>query len=267
MRTACLLGRHYTQVGALDLVAEGPCALAISRGGANKQYSYTEPNEDACGFVWSAHGALVAVADGHHGAGGAERAIQHLIQVAPGWLEALCPEVGALEAALRNALYDIGREIFDEAANKGLPPAGTTLSLALIRPGDDLLAHASVGDSHAFVTRDGAARDLGWSARNAASPDYLGHEREPHDPAKFVVEVEPLADACAVALITDGFSEKGIGHVEPGSELQNIQRDTLSREEADLRAPDTARAIVDSAIAVQKRNRAGDNVACAVWSP
>ncbi len=269
MRTAILLGRHHQQIGAVDLVAEGPCAIAISRGGAPKRYSYTEPNEDACCFAWGVHGVMLAVADGHHGAGGSERAIQQLVDRVCPWLDETAAGHAALGSTLveklREAVDEIGIAIFDEAAAVGLPPAATTLSVVVVRPGEDLLAHASIGDSHVFVTNDAHPRDLGWSAQRKGSPEYLGRERQLADEDKVNVEVTSLAGTRAVALVTDGFSERGIGHADPTSELHTLQIDTLNGS-PDLRAPDTCRAIAESALGVQRRNRAGDNVACAVWT-
>ncbi|MDP6981192.1 MAG: protein phosphatase 2C domain-containing protein [Myxococcota bacterium] len=269
MRSALLLGRHHQQIGTVDLVAEGPCAIAISRGGAPKRYSYTEPNEDACCFVWGPHGVMLAVADGHHGAGGSERAIQHLVESASGWLDEPTTDRaslgGALVEQLRKAVGEIGVAIFDEAAAVGLPPPATTLSVAVVRPGDDLLAHASIGDSHVFVTSDAQPCDLGWSAGRDDNPEYLGRERDLADEAKLTVDFASLSSTRAVALITDGFSEHGIGHPDPAAELHTLQIDSLNGA-PDLRAPDTCRAITESALDVQRRNRSGDNVACAVWA-
>ena len=62
MRSAILCGREHARLGAIDLIAEGPVAIAISLGGASKVYPHTDPNEDA---------ALFAVADG--GGGGVTR--------------------------------------------------------------------------------------------------------------------------------------------------------------------------------------------------
>ncbi len=265
MRTAHLFGRHHQHIGAVDLVAEGPCAIAISRGGAPKQYNFTEPNEDACAFAWGDGGVLLAVADGHHGAGGSERAIEHLLAKAPTWLDAQPLERGGLVNDLREALDQIAERIFDDAVAADLPPAATTLSVVVLRPGDDLLGHASVGDSHVFVSRDGATGDISWAAHSSDTPEYLGRERDLSNDQKLLVEATDLGNARAIALVTDGFSERGIGHTDPRAALESLLIDTLGAE-PDLRAPDTSRAIAESALAAQRQQRSGDNVACAVWT-
>ena len=264
MRSAFLLGRHHQRIGAVDLVAEGACAIALSRGGAAKRYDFTEPNEDACAFATAATGSVLAVADGLHGAGGSERAIEHVLAAAPAWLANEPGRAAELSGALRRLLGEIGRAIFDDAARAGLPPAATTLAIAVVRPGDDLLALASVGDSHIFVTRDGAVRDQSWSGGGGRYPEYLGRERELEAEDKYTVESIALGGARAIALVTDGFSESGIGHADPAAQLQTLQLDTLAGD-WELRAPDTCRAVVESALGVQRRQRSGDNVACATW--
>ena len=47
MRSALLRGREHGLLGAVDAIAEGNAAIALSRGGAAKRYAYREPNEDA----------------------------------------------------------------------------------------------------------------------------------------------------------------------------------------------------------------------------
>ena len=86
MRTGLLRGREHLLFGALSALAERRVAIALSRGGAEKNYSHRDPNEDACGFAWSDHAWLVAVADGHWGSRGAELALDRLLERhAPRW--------------------------------------------------------------------------------------------------------------------------------------------------------------------------------------
>ena len=67
MRAVFLAGRDQIEVGAVGAQALGPIAAAISRGGAEKRYEYTDPNEDVALAASGRHGVLVAVADGHWG--------------------------------------------------------------------------------------------------------------------------------------------------------------------------------------------------------
>src|SRR5262249_48265120 len=86
MRSGVLRGREHLLLGAVAALAERRVAIALSRGGASKNYSHRDPNEDACAFAWTDHAWLIAVADGHWGAGGAELALDRLLERhAPRW--------------------------------------------------------------------------------------------------------------------------------------------------------------------------------------
>lgn len=266
MRSALLSGREHTALGAIDVIAEGPCAIAISRGGAPKTYSHTEPNEDACGFAWGPGGVMIAVADGHHGAMGAEIALRNLLERRAGIWTDEAPVTGeALQAQASEAVRDINTAILDEAARCKLPPSPTTLCFAVIRPAEGLFVHASVGDSHIFWTKSGTPRDLGWGAHGAGSPAYVGTGAALDVEGKCHVASEMLTGSRSIVLVTDGFSETGIGHAAPASELESIQERTLNQVEA-LRPVETCRGVAESAIAIQRKNRAGDNLGCAVWT-
>ena len=76
MRSALLRGRDCHQLGAIETIAEGAVAIALSRGGAAKVYDYIDPNEDCCLFALGDGGVLVALADGHNGEYGARRLIE-----------------------------------------------------------------------------------------------------------------------------------------------------------------------------------------------
>ena len=114
MRTASLLGESHLVHGAVAAVAEGPAAITLSRGGAPKRYGHTDPNEDAVCFAFGEHGILAAVADGHHGARGAARAIAWLLRErAPAWTGGSAGETHPdawLEAAA-SALQAIHRDV------------------------------------------------------------------------------------------------------------------------------------------------------------
>jgi len=267
MRSANLNGRDFTELGAIELVGAGSCAIAISRGGARKTYSHTEPNEDACLFAFGRGGALIAVADGHHGASGAEIAMHHLLEhEAPSWTQASTGSAEDLAGRAAEALLAINLAILAEAERCKLPPSPTTLCIALIRPEEDLLLHASVGDSHIYWTREGAPIDIGWAAHHEGPPSYIGYPQTPEREARREIACETLSGTRSLVLVTDGFSEEGIGHPTPATELHAIQTRSLSGPR-DLRPVETARGVAESTLAIQRKHRAGDNLACAVWIP
>ena len=78
MRSALFRGREHLEIGAVDTVAEGPAAIAISIGGRKKAYHHRDPNEDAALFAFGEAGILAAVADGHRGFEAAEVTLDHL---------------------------------------------------------------------------------------------------------------------------------------------------------------------------------------------
>lgn len=265
MRSALLAGREHNEIGAIDVVAEGPCAISISRGGAAKNYSHTEPNEDACLFAMGPGGALIAVADGHHGAAGAEIAMRHLLDhAAPAWTRESAGSVDTLAGEAAESLAAINRAILVEAERCKLPPSPTTLCFVLVRPGEDLLLHVSVGDSHIFWTREAAPLDLGWAAHTSERPAYMGYFDAVEHEARHTIACESLAGTRSLVLITDGFSEQGIGHDSPAAELHTIQTRSLSCE-GELRPVETCRGVAESTVSIQRKNKAGDNLACATW--
>jgi serine/threonine protein phosphatase PrpC len=83
-RAICLLGRDYPELGPLGIAAlpEGG-ALALSRGALPKPYPHQDPNEDGALLVHTAHGALLAVADGYNGATACELALSEAHDCAP----------------------------------------------------------------------------------------------------------------------------------------------------------------------------------------
>ena len=140
----------------------------------------------------------------------------------------------------------------------------TTLALALLRPAEDLLAYASVGDSHVF--RVDAERTAELAVARGRPVAFLGFDAETPKSlgGKCVVRTAVLEGAGAVALATDGLSERGIGVDDPASAVADAVRSALSLAR-DLRPGAAARGIVERALDAQRRHRAGDNVASAVF--
>ncbi len=262
MRTGALHGREHTRIGAVAALAEGRCAIALSRGGWAKSYAHRDPNEDAAGFAFTADGLLLAVADGHGGYQAAELAITAVLErFARAWT-GVAPIGPAWHEQARAALAQLHTGIVEQGTTGGNPDARTTLALAVTRPGEDRIFFASVGDSHVFAAGSDDALDL---ARPSGRPAYLG------SPAldlaelaeRAVIGSTPLSGTHALALATDGLSEEGIGVVAPPlAVLEVVAR--AARSDVDVRPLETARGIVDCALDSHRRQRAGDNVAAAV---
>jgi serine/threonine protein phosphatase PrpC len=263
MRSGLLRGREHTKLGVVATLAEGPCAIALSRGGHKKTYRYRDANEDAAGFALGPEGTLLAVADGHGGHEAAELAVAKLFELfaapwtgagplAPSWVERACEAIGRVHA-----------ELIGIGATGGNPDARTTLAFALVRPAEDLLGFASVGDSHVFVADVEGALDLAQDAPDP--PAYLGTPSLASDElgSRLLIGAAALAGARAIALATDGLSEYGIGVPIPEVAVADALAGA-ERVHPGLRALEAARALVDCALDAHRRQRSGDNVATAI---
>lgn len=269
-RAAMLRGRDHHRYGAVAAVCEGPAAIALSIGGARKTYAHIDPNEDAAVFALGPGGALVAVADGHDGAEGAEAAVAHLRDVAaPAWTAdrpAHPPETPeAWERAALEALASANAAVLRVAEAAARPPAPTTLAFALVRPGDGIVLHASIGDSHVFLLDGRGASDVGWSQTREGRPRFLGFEPETPDALRPQCHVacRPAAGLRACVLATDGLSEHGIGVADPAAAASRAV-DAAAGEAPDLRPLAACRGLAEIALDAQRRQHAGDNVATAV---
>jgi serine/threonine protein phosphatase PrpC len=268
MRSALLRGRDHTRIGITAAVAEGRAAIAISRGGAAKAYRYRDPNEDAALFAQGEGGVLLAVADGHGGCDAAEIAAERLLaRFAPDWTGRVAPglrEAWANRAAA--ALGELNAAILERVAQGGVATSRSTLALALLRPGEDLFAFASLGDSHVFQVTAGEVRTLGtWLGRR---PCFLGLASETVESlaGKHASGVQPLSGTRAVVLVTDGLSERGIGLAKPEQAVAECA-EAAARGKPDLQPLAVARGVVERALAEHLRNHSGDNVAAAVAWP
>jgi serine/threonine protein phosphatase PrpC len=267
LRSAKLLGHQHHVLDAVAAVTEGSAAITLSRGGARKTYSYTDPNEDAVCFAFGSHGTLAAVADGHHGARGAERAIEWLLRSpAPEWTEqSESHSSDAWRERARAALQTIHRELIDQGSELGVAPAPSTFSLALVRPEEGLIVHASVGDSHVFRVSAEKSHDLGWASTGKrrcffAGDSYAGGVLEE---SFCVVDCEPLADTRAVVLASDGLSELRIGVEDPPAAAASAVEHAASCQPA-LRALEAGRHLTETALEAHRRNASGDNICAAV---
>ena len=269
MQTAFLRGRDHQQIGRLELEGLGPTAVALSRGGARKNYSYTDPNEDCVALALGDGGQLVIAADGHHGELGSEAAVEAILeQFASTWTAAAAPAVD--EAAWRNqgaeALLASNRAILEIAGRNQLPPAPTTFVLALVRPADDLLLALSVGDSHVFAVDRSNAVDLGGRQPDWKFTPFLGYEEARRETIErySTIEVRTLSELRAIVLATDGLSEPGIGLENPARTVYGAVGRAELESPADRRAVDTCREIVEVALHSHRSQKAGDNMGCSV---
>ena len=266
VRSAQLHGRDVEAIGAIESVAEGPAAIALSRGGFAKRYEHVDRNEDACSFTIGAGGVLIAVADGHHGEFGARLALERL---AADFAPAACAHDAPASDGrgwsdwLYGALRAASKHIVDYAEGKQLPPAPTTLALAVVRQHEGYWAWASAGDSHIFrVGDDGATEVTGAGSRHY----FLGNREETWHRKATAIGAEPLGDTTAVVLATDGLSEDGIGVDDP-SAVVSLAVEQAREVEPGRRSQWLARELAEQANASHRRRRSGDNIAAAVIGP
>jgi serine/threonine protein phosphatase PrpC len=268
-QTAFLRGRDHHQIGRLELEGLGPAAVGLSRGGARKTYSHTDPNEDCVAFALGDGGQLIIAADGHHGELGSEAAVESILdQFAGSWTARKSPLDG--EAAWRqqgiDALIASNRAILEIAGRNQLPPAPTTFVLALLRPSDDLLLHLSVGDSHVFAVDGGEAVDLGGRNPDWKFTPFLGYEEARAETIEqySMIGVRSLSGVRAIVLATDGLSEPGIGLEDPSRAVFSAVARAELDSPPDRRAVDTCRSVVEVALRSHRSQKAGDNMGCSV---
>jgi hypothetical protein len=264
MRTGFLRGRDHLQIGGVAALAERRVAIALSRGGAEKTYEHRDPNEDACTFAWSDHAWLVAVADGHWGSGGAELALERLIERhAPRWTSPSAIALADrwfLEAP--DVVLDLNRALL--AAGGPEKVGRTTLALALARPRDGWWAALLIGDSHVF-TADGV-RAIESCPATPEQVRFIGDPTLDRTAIAGAVRcaLEPHAPR-AIVLATDGLSEPAIGVAKPARAVAESVA-AARAVDADLHPISAARGLAERALAAQRANAAGDNVATAcVW--
>jgi len=260
VRTALLRGQEHLGLGRVACVAEGQCAIALSQGGAAKTYGHKHPNEDCVGFASGSASTLLALADGHAGCEASQLAIEKLLEhPAPSWT-ANGIESRDWEALARETFAELHTEIVACSTRSG-SEARTTLALALISPEAGHVAWATSGDSHVFRVDD-RAEELG-----AARPEaryFLGSPTLATTDLDLRCGTAPLAGLRAVVLATDGLSERNIGVADPvGAAGAAVER--ALEVEPRLRPLTAARGLAETALEAQRDNRAGDNIATAVF--
>lgn len=258
-----LRGRDHVLLGRVSALAEGAAALALSRGGADKPYAYRDPNEDCAGFALGDGGVLVTVADAHKGCDASQIAVEWLLErFGPDWTAERRPDADWPELAAR-AAAEVHTEVRRRGAAGGNPESRTTLCFALVRPAEDLLAWACIGDSHAFVVDADAAEEV------AVGPDppswFVGAaQREPGEMgARVRTGAEAIGARRALVLVTDGISEQHIGVEDPAAAVAEAVRGAADAKPG-LRALEAARSVAERAQQAHRAQKAGDNVAAAV---
>lgn len=269
LKIAFLRGREHHRIGSVALEGLGRAAIALSRGGAKKTYDHTDPNEDCAALAVAAGGELLIAADGHHGEHGSEAAVEALLaEFGPRLLAASAPtqDPGAWRELAYAALLRANRAVLEVADRRGIAPAPTTLVLALVRPGDDLLLHASFGDSHLFAIDATQATELGGADPAWKFTPFLGYEQATREIIERYsrVGLRPLADLRAIALATDGLSHPGIGVEDPADAVRESVVQIEPGTASDLSAMRACRGILERAMSAQRRQQAGDNLACSV---
>lgn len=265
MRSARLCGRDHAVLGAVDALAEGPAAIALSMGGAPKAYDHTDPNEDAAAFAAGTGGWLVAVADAHLGCAASQVAIDFVLERAAAWLADAGPVPGSWPEEARGALWDAHMAV---RRATGLPErqgSRTTLAVGLARPGEGRLFWACIGDSHLFRVTPAAVEDLTSPGRPCPPRYFLGSESlTPEELGeRAVVGSGPSAGARALVLATDGISERLVGLDDPAAALAEVAAQAACAA-PELRPLEAARGLALRANAAHRRNPSGDNVAVAV---
>lgn len=264
MTSAVLRGREHIHLDVVDVIAEGHVAVANSRGGALKNYQYTDPNEDVAGFFTGPGGTFLVVADGHFGFEASEVVVEHLLaHPAPQWTD---PDADFHTGWSRHALAalcDANLDILRERAQGLNLESETTVVATLIRPECGDLLYACVGDSHLFVAGRGGVHELG--ARPGMPTPFLGARKETPDTLHTRCQLgrHDLAGAQAVVCITDGLSEQGIGVEDPAWAVGEAVA-AAAELPLEMRALGLARDICERACAAHRTHRAGDNVAAAV---
>ena len=263
-----LLGRNHHEIGELASSGEGSAAISLSRGGAAKTYGHTEPNEDAVYFARGRGGWLLAVADGHHGSSGSEAVIDHIASsLVADWTgsAALGFDARTWRECSLAVLHDCGKAVLRRAAETGVMPAPTTLSLALVRPGESALGWISMGDSHIFCADTQGIEELGWACLGREDRYFVGYAAASRNGMRdrSIAGYRELGETRALLLATDGLSETNIGVDCPSQAVA----DAMAASETctlETRALTLAETLGRTAMAAHVAHRAGDNIGCAV---
>lgn len=138
-------------------------ALALNIGKCTLLGNYRENNEDAIDVKQFPELTLCLVADGMGGQAAGEIASRRATEVVPRELKKELPKAGSADEAkktIRKAIVQANDEIIAMGAlDRDLRNMGTTVVLAAWRRANELYI-AGVGDSRAYMIRDGAIEQL-----------------------------------------------------------------------------------------------------------
>lgn len=242
-----LWGRHHTRLGDVDVRTPVPgLALALTRGGAPKIYSYVDPNEDVVAASVGERATLLVVADAHGGIAASEEAVAVVGRA----LGHDPPPADVPAERLVELFYEAGLEVLER--NLDLPEApesSTTLALALASA--ERVQWASFGDSAVLSGgHEGAVR------LDDPRHTFLGHPASEADIARDLSQGVADRDPGAwLVLATDGLSDYASG----GPQLALA----AAAAEGDADAERLATSLVRAAFA----GGAGDNVGLACLAP
>lgn len=225
-------------------------ALTLNIGKCTLLGNYRENNEDAIEVKQFPDLTLCIVADGMGGQAAGEIASKQAIEIVPRELKKeMTKSVGEEEAkkAIRRAVVQANEEIIAMGAlDRDLKNMGTTIVVTVWRKGNELYL-ASVGDSRAYLIRDGAIEQLtvdhslaqALVEAKTITPEearehrfrnvlwkYLGSKEVGDGPE---VKVLPLAVGDRYLLCTDGLS----GAVQDDRILECIQQHNDVQQLAD----------------------------------
>ena len=164
-------------------------------------------------------------------------------------------------------LGELNAAILERVALGGPDTARTTLALALLRPGDDLLAFASLGDSHVFQLTAGEVLELG---HEDGAPHLLPRLRirDGGIARGQVRRRRAAARRHARRSCSSPMGSPSAGSASPFRRTRSPSARSWPRAALpELRPLGAARGVVERALAEHRRHRAGDNVAAAVAWP
>ncbi len=133
--------------------------MTWSTGAVSEQGRRSE-NQDRMTRFASSFGEVVVVADGMGGMQGGAEAASTVVRMLPELLRET-PATTAPAQALRDALAVINTEIYERghSGDESVAHMGSTVVLALLREDGEALV-ANIGDSRAYLYRDGKLRQL-----------------------------------------------------------------------------------------------------------
>ena len=203
-----------------------------------------EDNQDRCVTRRARGVTLVAVADGVGGEAGGDVASSAAVEALAGTFDFRAADVAAALAAALRAANDA---VLRAAEERSRPGAASTVVAAAVRRRH--AAVANLGDSRAYLVRDGAARQITADHAGLTPSSITRFLGDPRGIAPDVF-VEVLRRRDRLVLCSDGLT-------------RHVSAEEIAAATARVRPDRAARALVDLA-----NERGGeDNVTVAVYAP